>query len=85
MSRGFRIKAKVLELLEEHGPLNTAELYDEINRLYRHGTTMSQLTNMLRGRAVIVGQIDTTRLGVRCRYHIWDVKQNPTPPQDSKY
>lgn len=84
MSRSKRLKEKIVEILQENGPLNTGQIFEEYNRLYRHGTTMSALTNTLRGRARVVGFVDTTKLGTRCRYLIWDVKEEINHHQESK-
>jgi len=84
MTRSKRLKQKIVEILRENGPLNTGQIFEEYNRIYRHGTTMSALTNALRGRARVVGSVDTTKLGTRCRYLIWDVKEDINDHLDAK-
>jgi len=43
----IQLMNKVIELLEEYGELDTMQLRDYINREMKHGTTASELGNIL--------------------------------------
>lgn len=86
MSRTVRLRRIIGELLRDHGPMSTVEIYDRLNERLSWGATMSQIGNIMGKdrRFVKTGQVSGVfRVG---RYQVctWDldasVSAATTPP-----
>ena len=70
----MRLRAFIVKLLEENGPMTTGEILDAYNTHNRHGSTMSIIGNVLPTEAVQVGYIEKEG-HVRIRMAVWGLKE----------
>ncbi len=72
-----KINQQIINILNEEGEMTTDEIYNFVNRLYHHGCTMNQLSNVLAKAKEIqkVGWVDYTLHGFRRRSIVWSLKE----------
>jgi len=70
----MRLRAFIVKLLEERGPMTTGEILDAYNTHNRHGSTMNIIGNVLPTEAVQVGYIEKEG-HVRIRMAVWGPKE----------
>ncbi len=69
----MRIRAFIVKLLQENGPMTTGEILDAYNTHNRHGSTMNTIGNILHTEAVRVDFIEKEN-HVRIRMAVWGPK-----------
>jgi hypothetical protein len=77
MSKVRRLNKWIVELLEDEGEMTSSEIYEFVNRMYYHGATRNQLSNVLAKSKEIerYGFIEHHLNGFRHREVIWRLKQ----------
>jgi len=77
MSKVRRLNKWIVELLEDEGEMTSSEIYEFVNRMYYHGATRNQLSNVLAKSKDIerYGFIEHHLNGFRHREVIWRLKE----------
>jgi hypothetical protein len=77
MSKVRRLNKWIVELLEDEGEMTSSEIYEFVNRMYYHGATRNQLSNVLAKSKDIerYGFIEHHLNGFRHREVIWRLKK----------
>lgn len=70
----MRLRAFIVRLLKDRGPMTTGEILDAYNTHNRHGSTMNIIGNVLPTEAVQVGYIEKEG-HVRIRMAVWGPKE----------
>lgn len=70
----MRLRAFIVKILEEKGPMTTGEILDAYNTQNRHGSTMSIIGNVLPTEAVQIDYIEKEG-NVRIRMAVWGPKE----------
>jgi hypothetical protein len=73
MGGTMRLRAFIVKLLEENGPMTTGEILDAYNTHNRHGSTMHIIGNVLPKEAIQVGFIEKEGRA-RIRNAVWGPK-----------
>lgn len=73
MAGTMRLRAFIVKILEENGPMTTGEILDAYNTHNRHGSTMHIIGNVLPKEAVKVGYIEKEGWA-RIRNVVWGPK-----------
>lgn len=76
MSKVRRIKNWVIDLLKEEEEMTSSEILDFVNRMYYHGATTNQLSNVLAKAPEIekCGFIEHYKNGLRFREAVWRLR-----------
>lgn len=77
MSKVRRLNNWIVELLKDEGEMTSSEIYEFVNRMYYHGATRNQLSNVLAKSKEIEkeGFVEHTMNGFRHREVIWRLKE----------
>jgi hypothetical protein len=78
MSKVRRLNKWIVELLEDEGEMTSSEIYEFVNRMYYHGATRNQLSNVLAKSKDIErhGFIEHHLNGFRHREVIWKLRDS---------
>lgn len=73
-----RLNNWIVELLEEEETMTTSEIFEFVNKIYFHGATRNQLSNVLAKSKQIekYGFVEHTIHGFRHREVIWKLKDS---------
>lgn len=76
MTKVRRLNNWIVELLKDEGEMTSSEIYEFVNRMYYHGATRNQLSNVLAKSKEIEkeGFIEHTMNGFRHREVVWRLK-----------
>jgi hypothetical protein len=77
MSKVRRLNKWIVELLQDEGQMSSSEIYEFVNRMYYHGATRNQLSNVLAKSKDIerYGFIEHHINGFRHREVVWRLKE----------